>query len=188
MSQDNYDKYKNSRNIVTSELRKAKYMYEKDLTAKIKTDNKLFWGYVRSKTKTKSAVSNLTNSLGELSKNDQETADILNDFFASVFELEGDGPIPDFDTRQYNQELNHILVTEEHIKKAINKIKQSKSQGPDNIHPKFLKETQSSIKRPLQIIFQKSIDESTLPEVWKEANVTPIFKKGNKKGLRITDP
>ena len=63
-------------------------MYEKDLTAKIKTDNKLFWGYVRSKTKTKTAVSNLTNSLGGLSKNDQETADILNDFFASVFELE----------------------------------------------------------------------------------------------------
>ena len=67
MSQDNYDKYKNSRNIVTSELREAKYVYEKDLTAKIKTDNKLFWGYVRSKTKTKSAVSNLTNSLGGLS-------------------------------------------------------------------------------------------------------------------------
>ena len=122
-------------------------MYEKDLTAKIKTDNKLFWGSVRSKTMTKSAVSNQTNSLGELSKNDHETADILNDFFASVFELEGDGPIPDFD------------------EKAINKLKQSKSQGPDNIHPKFLKESQFSIKRPLQIIFQKSIDESILPEV-----------------------
>ena len=174
--------------IFTSELRKAKHMYEKDLTAKIKTDNKLFWGYVRSKTKTKSAVSNLTNSLGELSKNDQETADILNDFFASVFELEGDGPIPDFDERQYNQELNHILITEEHIEKAINKLKQSKSQGPGYIHRIFfLKESQFSLKRPLQNIFQKSIDESILPEVWKEANVTPIFKKGNKKGLRITD-
>ena len=99
MLQDNYDKYKNSRNIVTSELRKAKYMYEKDLTVKIKTDNKLFWGDIRSKTKTKSAVSNLTNSFGGLSKNDQEPADILNDFYASVFKLEGDGPIPDFDER-----------------------------------------------------------------------------------------
>ena len=187
MSQDNYDKYKNSRNTVTSELRKAKYMYEKDLTAKIKTDNKLFWGYVRSKTKTKTAVSNLTNSLGGLSKNDQETADILNDFFASVFELEGDGPIPDFDERQYNQELNHILITEEHIEKAINKLKQSKSQGPDNIHPKFLKESQFSIKRPLQIIFQNPLMRAFYLKCGKKPMLHPFLKRVTKKGLRITD-
>ena len=38
---------KKARNMVISELRKGKYLYEKDLAAKIKTDNKLFWGYAR---------------------------------------------------------------------------------------------------------------------------------------------
>ena len=57
----NYEIYKKARNLVISELRKGKYLYEKDLAAKIKTDNKLFLGYVRSKSKTKSTVSKLMN-------------------------------------------------------------------------------------------------------------------------------
>ncbi|MEW8547929.1 MAG: reverse transcriptase family protein, partial [Candidatus Thiodiazotropha sp.] len=180
MTQENYEMYKTARNKVTTELRRAKYMYEKDLTAKVKNENKLFWSYVRSKTKTKATVSQLITNEGELSKNDQETADILNNFFASVFEIEGDGPLPEFEQRQYETELSDIIITEENIEKLINQLKPSKSQGPDNLHPKFLKETQSVIKKPLEIIFQKSIQEGKLPEVWKEANVTPIFKKGNK--------
>lgn len=181
MTQENYDVYKSARNNVITELRRAKYMYEKDLTAKIKDENKLFWSYVRSKTKTKSTVSQITNSEGELSKSDQETADILNNFFTSVFEAEGDGPIPEFEQRHYENELSDIMITEEIIDKLINQLKSSKSQGPDNIHPKFLKETHLAIKQPLKIIFQQSLKEGKLPDMWKVANVTPIYKKGNKR-------
>ena len=46
MSDKNYDAYKTARNKVKTELRKAKYDYEKDLAGKIKTDNKLFWSGV----------------------------------------------------------------------------------------------------------------------------------------------
>ena len=49
---------------------KAKYMYEKDLTEKIKSEKKIFWSYVKSKTKSKSAVLRLKNSAGALSKYD----------------------------------------------------------------------------------------------------------------------
>ena len=45
----NLQLYKAARNKVSSELRKLKYLYEKDLALKIKDNNKLFWSYVRSK-------------------------------------------------------------------------------------------------------------------------------------------
>ena len=32
----------------------------------------------------------------------------------------------------------------------------------------------------LQLIFQRSLDTGKLPHIWKEANVSPIFKKGEK--------
>ena len=64
----NYEVYKTARNLVITELRKGKYLYEKDLAAKIKTDNKLFWGYVRSKSKTKSTVNKLMNEEGRSQK------------------------------------------------------------------------------------------------------------------------
>ena len=34
---------------------------------------------------------------------------------------------------------------------------------------------------PLAIIFQHSIDQSRVPQQWRTANVTPIFKKGSKR-------
>ena len=48
----NCKEFKTARNRVISELRKAKYYHEKDFAAKIKTNSKLFWGYLRSKLKT----------------------------------------------------------------------------------------------------------------------------------------
>ena len=93
----NFEIYKVARNRVTTELKKSKYYFEKDLAARIKTENKLFWGYVRAKTQTKTIVGNLIQENGELTTGDQETANLLNDYFASVFEIEGDDPIPAFD-------------------------------------------------------------------------------------------
>ena len=49
------------------------------------------------------------------------------------------------------------------------------------IHPRLLKETCSSISSPLKHLFRKSLDEGILPEDWKKANVTAIFKNGDRK-------
>ena len=64
---------------------------------------------------------------------------------------------------------------------SIANFKASKSQGPDHFHPKFLKETKDLITIPLKIIFQKSLDDSILPPIWKKANIGAILKKGEKK-------
>ncbi|MEW8544372.1 MAG: reverse transcriptase domain-containing protein, partial [Candidatus Thiodiazotropha sp.] len=176
---ENYGNYKKARNIVTTELRRGKYFYEKDLTARIKNENKLFWGYVRSKTKTKATVSKLTNDEGNFSESNQETAEILNKFFASVFVTEGDEDLPVFDQRNYIQPLETVNITEDLVSKAIDRLNPTKSQGPDCIHPKVLKEIQI-VKKPLKIIFEKSLQEAKIPDIWKKANVTAIFKKGER--------
>ena len=54
-------------------------------------------------------------------------------------------------------------------------------KGPDKFHPYFIKETKDQLKKPLCIIFKKSVQESKIPEIWKMANVAAIFKKGDKK-------
>ncbi|KFP57002.1 hypothetical protein N323_03318, partial [Cathartes aura] len=54
-----------------------------------------------------------------------------------------------------------------------------KSRGPDDIHPRALKELADVIAGPLFIIFQLSWESGNVPVNWKMANV-PIFKKGKK--------
>ncbi|MES9881396.1 MAG: reverse transcriptase domain-containing protein [Sedimenticola sp.] len=176
----NYALYKQARNEVKNVLRKATYNHEKDLAAKIKTDSKLFWKYTRSKTKTKFVINKLEKSNGELTTDDQESANVLNEYFASVFEDESMRNIPSLDAKQCIEQLISIEINEIKIEKAIDKLKPSKSQGPDNLHPKLIKETKKSLLKPLNIIFNKSLEESKIPSVWKTANVSAIFKKGSK--------
>lgn len=115
---DNWDRYKASRNKVTSEFRLARYEYEKGLASQIKGDNKQFWKYVRSKTKTVTKVNRLKVPDGTLTTNDRETANVLNEFFASVFEKEGDGDLPFFPEQQYAEELSTINISSENVKKC----------------------------------------------------------------------
>ena len=68
----------------------------KGLACQIKGDNKQFWKYVHSKTKTVTKVNRLKVPDGTLTTNDRETANVLNECFASVFEKEGDGDLPFF--------------------------------------------------------------------------------------------
>ena len=42
----------------------------------------------------------------------------------------------------------------------------------------------SSVILPLKIICQNTLETSTYPDMWKLANVTPIFKKGDKQILK----
>ncbi|MEW8548552.1 MAG: reverse transcriptase domain-containing protein [Candidatus Thiodiazotropha sp.] len=176
----NYEMYKQSRNRVTTEMRRSKYEYERNLATKIKTDTKLFWSYIRSNLKTKSKLSQLEKHDGTLTNDSQEKAEVLNQYFASVFEKEGPEALPEFHDRTFTESLDTININENLVGKAVDKLKPSKSQGPDNIHPKLIKECKNSIVPPLTIIFEKSLKETELPQIWKQANVTAIYKKGDK--------
>uniref|UniRef100_M3XHM8 Reverse transcriptase domain-containing protein n=1 Tax=Latimeria chalumnae TaxID=7897 RepID=M3XHM8_LATCH len=62
----------------------------------------------------------------------------------------------------------------------LGKIRVNKSQGPDGMHPRVLKELSNEISGALAVIFQKSLETGVVPKDWRRANVTPIYKKGCK--------
>ncbi|KAK4808263.1 hypothetical protein QYF61_020753 [Mycteria americana] len=55
-----------------------------------------------------------------------------------------------------------------------------RSMGPDEIHPRVLKELAEVLTKPLSIIYQQSWLTGEVPADWRLANVTPIYKKGRK--------
>ncbi|XP_072037662.1 uncharacterized protein [Amphiura filiformis] len=87
--------YKRARNAASKEVRFAKKSFEKKLAADIKKNPKSFWKYVRSKTKTKTGIHDLEKEDGSFAHTDEDKAEILNKFFASVFTDEDTTDVPD---------------------------------------------------------------------------------------------
>ena len=66
------------------------------------------------------------------------------------------------------------------VMKKLQQLHTDKSPGPDSIHPLLLKECAAALAKPLSLIFQQSYDTGILPNDWRTAHITPIFKKGNR--------
>ena len=64
------------------------------------------------------------------------------------------------------------------ITKLLKQLNPYKAPGPDNISPRILTELATDISPLLQLIFQKSLDTGVVPDDWRIANVSPVYKKG----------
>jgi hypothetical protein len=63
---------------------------------------------------------------------------------------------------------------------SLQNLNSSKTPGPDNLHPRSLKECANELAPSLCLIFNKSLRTGKLPSDWKQENITPVFKKGSK--------
>ena len=63
---------------------------------------------------------------------------------------------------------------------VLGRLKPNKSPGGDGLHPRVHVELKNDMATPLRMIFTRSLHEGQLPPSWKEANVTPIYKKGKR--------
>ena len=76
--------------------------------------------------------------------------------------------------------LNNFNIEEGLILKKLSELNVSKTPGPDSLHPKLLQELRIELSKPLTALFKLSVDSGVIPQDWKEAIVSPLFKKGSK--------
>ena len=117
---------------------------------------------------------------GETAVSNVDKAEVFNAYFGSVFTHEDSTNVPEFRDRTQNVFISDIEITEEIVLEKLLNLNPTKSMGPDGLHPHFLKKLATEISYPLTIIFNSSLSTSIIPDDWKIANLTAIFKKGNK--------
>ena len=159
----------------------SKKLHELHIASNCKVNPKDFFRYVREKKTLKSTIGPLLSAEGEIVTDERETADILNDYFTSVFTVEEDrGEEATPFQMTVAAQLFLVDITQEDVMHVIDKLKICKSPGPDKIYPRMLKEIKEAICKPLCAIFSLSLRTGKVVSEWKLANVTPLFKRGDK--------
>ncbi|KAJ7416924.1 hypothetical protein WISP_67716 [Willisornis vidua] len=70
---------------------------------------------------------------------------------------------------------------EDTVSDLLKHLDPQNSMGPDEIHPRAMRELALELAKLLPIIYQQSWPSGGVTDDWKLANITPIHKKGCKK-------
>jgi len=176
-----WEEYRNVVRACRDATRKAKVHLELNLARNVKDNKKRFFKYIGSKWKTRDDVEPLLNEVGALVTEDAKKAELLN-AFASVFNAKaGPQKSQTLEVREVACRKDDLpLVKEDCVRDHLSNLDAHKSMGPDVMHPQVLRKLADVIAEPLFIIFERSWRTGEVPEDWRKASVTPIFKKGRK--------
>jgi hypothetical protein len=176
----NWLNYKHYQKECKRQIRKAEWNYINSaiLEGMEKNNTKPFWKYVKSTKQDNIGVAPLKER-GHLINNSKEKAQILIKQFLSVFTREKVNKMPKTH-RRIQQNIPNIKITQDGVAKLLRNINPSKASGPDNIPNRVIKQCADNPAPALTIIVQRSIDHGKLPNDLLNANVSCIFKKGDK--------
>ena len=113
-------------------------------------------------------------------------AEKFNKHFASINKSRTDKAmdeplLKELKVHEKNKESKHTvfedLFTLQELEQAVKKLKNSKSPGPDKIHNEMLKHLGPWGKDTLLSLINLTWREGQLPQMWKNAIITPILKK-----------
>ena len=116
---------------------------------------------------------------GVLVSDTKGKSNILNKQYASVFTAEDTTTVPHLGPSSHPK-MPIPKITVKGVSKLLAGLNPNKAAGPDTIHPRFLREVQQELAPLYTVLFQKSLDEGYVPMQWRTADVTPVFKKGEK--------
>ena len=116
--------YNRVRKQVRSLTRKITKEYEKGLARDTKQNPNAIWKYINSKSKTKEGIGNLLKDSSDkkavIVETDNEKAEVLAEYFSSVFTKEAPGPTPTLDNCKVpTKSMMKLELTKEGVRKIL---------------------------------------------------------------------
>ena len=184
-SDQDWTLFKRQRNHVTLSIRKAKETHITRLADKLETsenNSKLWWKLAKAVLNpdyVQKSIPSLVDDNNIHYSDPTAKANLLNNYFASICTVNDDHvpldpesilDIPPLEIFQFNQQ---------DVYKELQALDTNKAMGPDEISPIVLKNLAGALALPIFLICLKSKSTCKYPFTCKNANVTPLFKKGD---------
>ena len=76
--------------------------------------------------------------------------------------------------------MDDIVVSKDGVIRLLKGLNPSKALGPDELHPRVLKELATELGLVFAHLFQQSIDTGEIPKEWSLATICPLSKKSDR--------
>ena len=173
------EKFESLRKEIKVDVKKQHDLYVNNLVGDIKANPRDFYRYINSQKKDTQGIPPLKRRNGSgLAESELEQAEEFNGQFTDVFNKSEytQVPLPNCSAPF----LKEIHVSAEGVTKLLKGLNPSKALGPDELHPKVLKELVSELDPMFAHLFQQSVDTGEIPKEWSLANIFPLYKKGDR--------
>jgi hypothetical protein len=169
--------FKTIRNKCSWEIKKLKRSRESAVIHASVSNPKVLFRYLNSRRSCPPSALSVKNDQGDLTTPSQ-AAELFKDYFSSVYS----SPTNNLSCIPSSSpcSISSVPVCPEKVLQLLSSANPFSSPGPDNIHPRILREAASQLTVPFQILFSRSLHLGVLPAAWKTAHVSPRFKTGNR--------
>ncbi|KAK4827846.1 LOW QUALITY PROTEIN: hypothetical protein QYF61_021983 [Mycteria americana] len=151
--------YKDVVRLCREKIRRTKAQLEINMATAVKDNKKCFYKYISNKRTAKENLHPLLDVGGNIVTKDEEKAEVLNAFFASVFNSKtscspGTQP-PELEDRD-GEQSEAPIIQEEMVSDLLHHLDTNKSMGLGGMHPRVLRELVGVLTKPFSILYQQS--------------------------------
>ena len=181
-----WETFKSHCNKYCNMIKNAKKEYVQRLGVTMESgqgNNKNFWCLAKS-VLGKSAdccIPPLKCDNGLFSSN-RDKVELFNEYFVNKCKLDDESStrIPSILIYRTDSRLASINILTREVQDILLSLDTDKAIGPDHISPFLLKHGATELAPSLAHLFNYSLSYCQIPNIWKTANVVPVFKKGDK--------
>ena len=185
-------KFRKIRNDVVHSIRNAKDDYYKNLADKVKSESvtKTWWkltSIIFENNENTKAIPTIEHETGTAVSN-VDKAEVFNSYFIKQSKINDSNKNLPPDPTKPTTKLDNIFISPNDVHDVLLALDVSKAVGPDGVNPRLLKEGADQLCQPLSRLFNLSLSKGKFPTSWKKANVTPVFKKGDRSDIQNYRP
>ena len=186
-SESNKKKYIDYRNQYNKQIRLSKTKMIENQIFRAKKDPKKLWSILKNaadiQNKNSSKISEILSD-NKLITSKDDISEIFNEFFANIG-MKKSNSVPNISTGSFKdylppsltESLFFIEITSTEIINIVEGFENKTSVDINGISGKFLKRVIYPLAKPLEHIFNLSVEKGIFPENMKTSRTIPIYKK-----------